>query len=172
MGQILAPTSNTGRVSDEDDDGMDEEAGMVEAGGCCCCLVKMSPVVLCSCWISVRLSPSLSTCWLGSGVPEVDKLTEGNCLGLDTLAQVVFRSSWKIVGSSLMKEWPGPWITLTGRSLPPVLTVKRTKEILKDRYPCGGLHSPWQGPVTPWWGLVPLGRDWHPHLKLLQHQNY
>ena len=47
MGQILAPISNTGRVSDEDDDGMDEEVGMVEAGGCCCCLVRMSPVVLC-----------------------------------------------------------------------------------------------------------------------------
>ena len=104
MGQILAPISNTGRVSDEDDDGMDEEVGMVDAGGCCCCLVRMSPVVLCSCWISDRLSPSLSTCWLGSGAPEVGKLTEGNCLGLDTLAQVVFRSSWKIVGSSLMKE--------------------------------------------------------------------
>ena len=62
MGHVLAPTSNAGRVSDEDDDGMDEEAGMVEAGGCCCCLVKMSPVVLYSSWISVRLNPLLSTC--------------------------------------------------------------------------------------------------------------
>ena len=57
MGQILAPLSNTGRVSDADGDGMDgdgvdEEVGTVEAGGCCCCLVRMSPVVSCNCWIS------------------------------------------------------------------------------------------------------------------------
>ena len=60
MGQTLAPTSNIGRVSDADDDGMDDGVGMVEAGGCCCCLVKMFPVVSCSCWMSDRLNPSLS----------------------------------------------------------------------------------------------------------------
>ena len=43
-------------------------------------------------------------------------------------------------------------MTLTGSSLPPFLTVKGMKVILKDRYPCGGPHSPWWGPVSPWRG--------------------
>ena len=51
-------------------------------------------------------------------------------------------------------------MTLTGSSLPPFLTVKGMKVILKDRYPCGGLHSPWRGPVSPWWG--PVSPCWGP----------
>ena len=57
-GQILAPASSAGRVSDEDDDGMDGGTDGEETGGCCCCLVKMLPVVLCGNWMSARLNPS------------------------------------------------------------------------------------------------------------------
>ena len=165
MGQTLAPTSNTGRVSDADDDGMDD-GGMVEVGGCCCCLVRMFPVVSCSCWMLDRLNPSLSTGWLDSGDPGVGKFTgrelpwprHPSTGGVQVLLEYcgVLSSegmTWPLNYAYWKKSAISPYCKNDKRNIGGLLFVWRTVFPLVgtaiplggDRYPLAGTENPSAG---------------------------